>query len=662
MFKTRNVDRFAIESAVSPEHPIRRHGSQTAGVKHVTQVSRHGAARHSASRHASFIGVNDQPAIVGTLDRWRECVSRLHSRVPDAAPRSIQGPSLVAYCGDDRGFFEGDRHTVVLDGFIDNLRAFATSSGGLDNVETAHDAELVAGLFARIGEAIFAAFTGSFSLAIVTRRTGEVMLARDRFGDRPLFYAAIRGGWAWASEIKNLCPLLERVALDPEGLRQAIHYRYALGETLIDGVSQVMPASTVRLVAGSNPVETEYWKLAFQPSSTSSSLDSWADRVDGGLDACFARLRGQYRDIAILLSGGVDSSLLAAKAAKSGFRTCVALTAKWPGDNPELAAATAVARHVGIEHRVIQIDESYVEKSFPWIVWRLEEPPRHYNSFVLAKLFGAASGQFDTLLSGHAADVLFGPPGIIAVEKFQRRQSQLQYVPRLLKRYLAALLGNSENRRVASLKQHLRIDEHEFIKSFFKIHYRDLGNSLLRRQVGSAGPGSRSAQQFYDPLESATERFQRFDLYTFNQSHTQVYDRLGAPFGIGVTTPFLAPEIVDVAVQLPSKFKADGRVAKPVLKKLAARFFPEEWIYRPHHGFPTPTSHWLQGPLKSWRHALCGERTESRGLVNVAAIRADADRNYEAIWSAMTLELFCRQFIDGDGGPGSDEDVAAISG
>ena len=137
-----------------------------------------------------------------------------------------------------------------------------------------------------------------------------------------------------------------------------------------------------------------------------------------------------YRDIAILLSGGVDSSLLAAKAAGSGFRTCVALTARWPGDNPELEAAASVARHVGIEHRIIDIDESYIEKSFPWIIWRLEEPPRHFNSFVLAKLFGAASGQFDTLLSGHAADVLFGPPGIIGLGVFRRRLSQLEYVPR----------------------------------------------------------------------------------------------------------------------------------------------------------------------------------------------------------------------------------------
>ena len=542
----------------------------------------------------------------------------------------------------------------MLDGFIDNLRTLAIATGGLDDLDTACDAELVAGLFALNGEAAFAGFTGSFSLAIFARATGEVVLARDRFGDRPLFYALTRAGWAWASEIKTLCPLLDRVTLDSEGLRQAIHYRSVLGDTLIEGVDQVMPACFVRLTAGSGPVERQYWKLEFRPSQGDSSLESWADRVDAGLDACFARLRGRYRDLAILLSGGVDSSLIAVKAARSGFRSCVALTARWAGDNPELDAARAVARHIGIEHRIIDIEESYFEKSFPWIVWRLEEPPRHYNSFVLAKLFGAASGQFDTLLSGHAADVLFGPPGIIELGRFQRRLSLLEIVPRRLKAYLATLLAHSERGRIANLKKYLEIDEHEFTKCYFKIDYRDPGNILRRGQLGPSAPSRRSVERFYDPQENAIERFQRFDLYTFNQTHTQVFDRLGAPYGICVTSPFLAPEIIDVVETLPSRLKADGLIAKPVLKTLATRFFPEEWIYREHQGFPTPTSRWLKGPLSSWRLALSDERTVSRGVMDVAGMRAgDTDRNYEAIWTAMTLELFFRQFIDGEGGPTS---------
>jgi len=376
-------------------------------------------------------------------------------------------------------------------------------------------------------------------------------------------------------------------------------------------------------------------------------MELWADRVEAGLDACFASLRRRYEDVAILLSGGVDSSLVALKAARSGFRSCVAFTARWPGDNPELEAAATVARHIGIEHRIIDIKESYIDESFPQIVWRLEEPPRHYNSFVLAKLFAEASGRFDTLLSGHAADVLFGPPGIIELELFRRKLRTLALLPNKLKRRMASLLRDSEQPRVVRLKKYLELDEHQFAQRYFQIHYPG-----PRGRLGPPDPSRRSIEKFYDPHEDASERFQRFDLYTFNQSHTQVYERLGAPENVVVTTPFLGPEIVEIAERLPSKLKADGRIAKPVLKSLAARYFPREWIYRPNQGFPTPTIRWLKGPLRGWKRVLFDDRMAVRDFLDAAKYgEPDVDRHYEAIWTAMTLELFCRQFVDGEGGP-----------
>jgi len=597
--------------------------------------------------YASFVGVSaSEGTEVPVSDRWSACVARSGSRVPDAAKLSSRAPLLVAFRGDDGGFFEDDCHTVMCDGAIENLRQLAISLNGIANPAMASDAALIAGLFARFGETIFERFIGSFALAVFVRANREVVLARDRFGDRPLFYGRTRAGWAWASEIKSLCPLLERVALDSEGLRQAIHYRYVLGDTLIDGVSQVMPSSVVRLDASGRAPEKQYWKLDLQPSEE-GSMHLWADRVESGLDACFARLRGRYRDVGILLSGGVDSSILALKAATLGFRNCVALTPRWPGENPELEAAAAVARHVGIEHRVVDIEESEIDEMFPWIVWRLEEPPRHYNSFVLAKLFAAASGRFDTLLSGHAADVLFGPPGMIGLDRFRRRLSRLALLPQLLKDWLAAVLRHSERQRVIRWRKYLEIDEHQFTQRYFKIHYPGRWS-----QFGPPDPSRRSIERFYDPLENAPERFQRFDLYTFNQSHTQVYDRLGAPLDVSVTTPFLAPEVVDVAARLPSGLKADGQVAKPVLKTLAARYFPTEWIYRPNQGFPTPTQSWLKGPLAGWQGVLFDKRMATRDVFDIASDgKLDVDRDFEAVWTAMTLEMFHRQFLDGDGGP-----------
>jgi asparagine synthetase B (glutamine-hydrolysing) len=89
-----------------------------------------------------------------------------------------------------------------------------------------------------------------------------------------------------------------------------------------------------------------------------------------------------------------------------------------------------------------------------------------------------------------------------------------------------------------------------------------------------------------------------------------------------------------------------------VLKRLMARSFPHEWVYRRKQGFPTHTTRWLTGPLAPWRRMLADERTRARGLVSLRRKRhADVGRHYETVWGSICLEIFCRQFLDGDGGP-----------
>ena len=609
----------------------------------------------SKSGHASFIGLVDtQSEMIGSSEQWKQSLVRSESRKHAALRQFFRRPVLVAYRGDDRGYFQDGLHTVMLDGQIENLRDLATQSIALKGAGTVPDAELVAMLFSRHGESLFARLIGNFAMSLAMQDTGEVLLVRDRFGARQLFYVAIGSGWAWASEIKSLCPILDRVALDPEGLRQAIHYRYMTGETLIEGVNQVLPACFVRLAMGSKPVETHYWKFEFRPSTTDDHLEPWADRVDAGLDTCFARLKEQHRDIGILLSGGVDSSLLAAKAARSGFRTCVALTGKWSGENPELEWAIAVARHLGIEHQIVDIEDSYLEECFPWLVWRMEEPPRHYNSFVLAKLFEVASTRIGTLLSGHTADTMFGPLSCIKIDAFKRRHAQLQFIPPPIRMALAATLRFDGSMRAHRLKDYLQLDEHGYAKTLFKIRHSSAGARAFGRHFRNAAASSRAVSQYYNTLEATTERFQRFDLYTFVQTNMVVLDRLAAPFGICVEMPFLSPDIVNTALELPIGLKADRNGAKPVLKTLAARYFPKGWIYRTKQGFPTDTSRWLRGPLSRWTQILSEKRTASRGLLDISALQAaDVGRDYETIWTGMCLEMFCRQFIDGEGGPQS---------
>ena len=601
---------------------------------------------------ASFVGVaGTKVATLAHSPRWQACVSRAGSRV-GAAPLAVAATqAIAAYRGDARGFHRDDNWVVFLDGTVENLEELAAAAG-TDREPSESNASVIASLFEQHGDALFPLLIGSFSLAIVRLATGELTLARDRFGSRPLFHGACPEGHAWASELKSLSPVLVPLVLDPEGLRQAIHYRFVLGHTMLQGVSQVLPASFVRVTPGRDPVETHYWRLEFEPTGAGESLDAWTDRADAGLDAFMQRLKKRYSSIGVLLSGGVDSSLLALKAKQAGFRNCVALTARWPGENPELDLAIAIAKHIGIEHRVIDVDESKFERLLPWIVWRIEELPRHYNSLVLACLFEHASTQFETILHGHSADTMFGPPDSLEIAAFIRRRRILGVIPAPLRRLLAARLPYHAGGRITRLRQYLEQDEHAYLKSHYAIEYgrnRAPVKDLLFRPRGLS---ARTLERFYEERDPAMERMQRLSTYTFNQSHFAVLDRLGAPYGVPVTTPFLSREILDIARVLPSQLKAMGHVTKPVLKRLMARSFPDEWVYREKQGFPTHTTRWLTQPLSRWHLLLAEQRTRSRGLLSLRNKRkADVRHYYEAIWSSISLELFCRQFLDGDSGP-----------
>lgn len=605
------------------------------------------------SNFASFVGVagQDVASLTGS-PRWGTCVSWSGSRVADPPALSSTPRTIAAYRGQAAGFHRDNDWMVLLDGTVDNLRELAGAAADGNSPPGPNGAAAVAALYAQQGDALFARLLGSFSLAIVRVDTGEVTLLRDRFGSRPLFFGRCAAGMAWATEIKGLRPLLDAPDLDPEGLRQAIHYRFVVGETMLRGVRQVMPASFVRFVPGADPVERRYWNMVFEPGDAAEGLDAWTDRTDAALDACMARLKASYGTVGVLLSGGVDSSLLALKAKQAGFRNCVALTARWRGENPELEIATAIAKRIGIEHHVVDVDEGRFEQLLPWVVWRLEELPRHFNSLVLAGLFEHAGARFDTILHGHCADAMFGAPDTVAIETFNRRRRILGVIPPPLKRLIAARLPYNDNPRIHRLRQYLELDEHGYLKSQFAIEYGRARAPVKDLHFRPRGPSPRVLEEFYDPRDPAIERMQRLDVYFFNQSHFAVLDRLSAPFGMPVTTPFLSPEVQAVAQRLPSGLKVTGTLTKPVLKRLMARSFPHEWVYRKKQGFPTQTSRWLAKPLAPYRQMLAEERTRARGLQSLRLKRArDIEPHYEAVWGSICLELFCRQLLDGDGGP-----------
>lgn len=431
------------------------------------------------------------------------------------------------------------------------------------------------------------------------------------FGLRPIYYAETDRGWTWSFTLKELLPRLGTLSLDRLAIDEILIHRWLMDEhTLIIGVKQVLPSHFVCLRPGKPPLVRRYARVEFSPSPEQWDEVETIQRTNHALDAYFGKLRARHSRIAIFLSGGVDSSLLLAKARDYHFEKLVAVTAWFPGlDNPEADRARQVARHLEVkDHRMVPVTDSFIEEFFPELVRRLERPPAYINSFARAAMFQAIAGEVDAVVIGEGADGMFSDESAQVALRYDRKQRLLNKLPWNIRRGLAKLTP-------ARLRYILANSTFDMVR------------------------GSRPFYAAYEPAgDSITAFCQTRNLYTSNRNQYYTYAKLADVHGIKIEFPFLMQGLTEIGLILPDKLKADHLGAKPILKKLACRYLPEEWMYASKLGFHAPLASWLSGPLGNWRSDLL-EQLINRGMTCSA-------NDHFATWAMMGLGMFCRLFVD----------------
>ena len=575
--------------------------------------------------------------------RWQAALDRMLSRSGNESETRFAVDPRFAFRGDDhRGFAENDSWVVMLDGFLDDLPPDEAGAGGAVHLLRSIQERGIESVYGR---------TGSYALAAVDRRRSAVYLLRDRFGTRPLHYADTGDGWCWASEIKCLAPLLPSTELDRSSLAEIFNYRWLAGpRTLLQGVRQVLPGHVVVLGNGRPASATCYWKARLKPAENGTTLK---DCVEGTEEVLFSYLGGlarQFRRVAIPLSAGVDSSLLAALASRAGFAEVLTISARYPEwHNPELEPAAATARHLKLEHQVVDIEPGFVASQFQPLLWRLEEPARHYHIFPLFRMLDAVANRVDLVIYGEGADTIFGLGSVPRMELFSRRQKMLRPIPTPLRHGLGAVarrVGTGRANYLADLLLHTPLS---YLFDVCSIKSRTRPADLVPGLDPNVTPSQETLETFFQGATDLASQLQMLNLYTEVKCHLETMDRMCAPTGLQVAVPFLSAPALALAEKVPTSLKAAGRVSKPILRELGARYFPREWMYRPKYGFDTPTEAWLRGPLLPYVNALGEPRTLSRGLYRPEVLeRIGMDGDWELLWTACCLEAVIRLFVDGD--------------
>jgi len=582
---------------------------------------------------------------------------------------------------------EDGRVVLVYNGELYNHRELRASLEGRGHhFRGRSDTEVVLAMYVAFGRRMLADLNGMFAFALFDKGNGELWLARDAPGIKPLYFSASQHGFAFASELKALLGLMpvER-RLDVPALHRYLSFAWCPGTaTPLAAVSRLAPGEQLVVRAG-KLVASERWA---RPAFGAGRLRDAAPEAARGVAAALRRAvqRQLVADVPVgaFLSGGLDSSAIVAFAREErpslDCFTIVADGGDDAGETSDLPYARRVARHLGVRLHEVPVRSTELATELASMVYRLDEPiadPAPLNVLFISEL--ARRQGVKVLLSGAGGDDLFSGYRRHRALTAERAWAWLPARARRALRVGSAgaargsmragelLGGRAANaaawaRRAAKAFAYADQGDTERLLGYFS-----WGDSTLMR--GLFAPEHRaavSASSLYAPMRdylatlphelAPIERMLALDQRFFLGDHNLPYaDKMSMAAGVELRVPFLDADLVALANRLPATLKQRGRHGKWILKQAMEPFLPRDVIYREKTGFGAPLRRWIRGELAELvDDVLSPSRLRDRGLFDPAAVRHLVERNRRAeidaaypIFGLCCVELWCRHFVDG---------------
>lgn len=519
---------------------------------------------------------------------------------------------------------------------------------------TSGDTEVILAAYEAWGVAGFDRLQGMYAFALHDASRNEVHLIRDRAGEKPLFYRHDGKSLRFASELKGLLadPALPR-RLDPEALDCYLGMGFVPGaRCILHGFAKLPPAHRLRFDLRSGAVEVQrYWQPTMPEVPASSAIEPLADELEGLLVNAVKRQLVADVPVGVMLSGGVDSSLITALAtrARQGVRT---FTVSFPGAGrlDEAAHARLIADYFGTEHTEIVAEEVSVDL-LPLLARQFDEPVID-SSMVPTFLVSQQIRRHCTVaLGGDGGDELFG--GYSHYDRLLKLQRRSALLPLMLRRgvrtattravpsgvkgrnWLQAL-GADFPREVPLVATHFDTRQRHRLLNGYSMA-RDIAGFELARATPLAG----------DLLQRAT----RLDFATYlPEDILAKVDRASMLNSLEVRAPMLDRSVVEFAfARVPSSFKAGASGRKLLLKELARRLLPPEFDRQRKQGFSIPIARWLKGgPWRVFfRATLLDAKDPLFDRREVEALLAGQDRgrdNGERLFGLVMFELWRREY------------------
>lgn len=453
----------------------------------------------------------------------------------------------------------------------------------------------------------------------------DVFAFVDRLGGKSLFWQNRQGQLQISSHFKSLSHLTD-THLDRQALSDYQRFRWLTGSNTISPLIKTLPAHHVVQLNLPEVVPLSYWHLP-APKLSNDTFEQQVENTKQFLIKSLQKTRLRHQNVAIFLSGGVDSSLLA-YLCKSIFERCVLITPYFEGGaNEELDTAIAFAKILELEHKIVNVSLQSVKPTLVTLLKQGKEPLRHYSSIAMLAMMEAIEPEFTGVVYGEGADTLFGSNGIKRTVKSIYLHRILSFVPNFALS-LVNIVTPKKAKILAIIKAKKTV---EFVEDINAIRYRKSAQKLLEKNnVGKSLSSIFNPKNFKTLFtERLRNRIMQHVIDHECSKHFQETERIAELYNKEVISPFLALDIIQLSTSLPNKYYYGKQWIKPILRTLACEAYPRTLIYQDKHGFPVPFIRWLQDPLKDLVENLYSESALFDGK---RLKELDVEEDYELFW------------------------------
>jgi asparagine synthase (glutamine-hydrolysing) len=570
--------------------------------------------------------------------------------------------------GEQPAFNEDRSIAVILNGEIYNYRELRVQLEKRGHsFRSASDTEVLPHLYEEYGDAMVNELNGMFAFALWDSKRRRLLIARDRFGEKPLYWGVFDKTLLFASEPKVLLahPAV-KPSLNLQALRQYLSFDYVPAPlTIYCGINKLPAAHKLTLESGEVKVD-RYWRLNYTTTEPVPSEREAAGHLRELMaDAVRMRLVSDV-PLGVLLSGGVDSSTVAALAVRASSEAVKTFSISFAEASfDESAYARGVAKFLGTDHHEERLSANLAANLVSEIGAWMDEPfsdPSLVPTYLLSRF---TRKHVTVALGGDGGDELFAGYPMYAGHRWAE---VYKYVPGFLRRGLIEPMVRSLPVKTKNLSfdykalkfiTGARYDTVARHHIWFGSFTPDQQQELLTRETIAA-----TDSEIYADARQIAEECDNNDLVTRMQSvDTRLYlaediltkvDRASMAVSLEVRAPFLDPRVAEFAASLPCNYKLRGMKTKYILKKAVRDLLPGFVTRRGKKGFGVPVAEWLKFKLRPLaRDLLSPERVRRAGVFNpnyVARLQDEHERGVanhrKLLWTLLMFELWHESFVE----------------